>query len=61
MIQKLMLYGVPASLLVSGALFPIGVVIYWVTTNLFSMGQQFYVLRKMPPPGGVQAKKETSP
>jgi YidC/Oxa1 family membrane protein insertase len=61
MIQKLMLYGVPASLLVSGALFPIGVVIYWVTTNLFSMGQQFYVLRKMPPPGGVQEKKETSP
>jgi YidC/Oxa1 family membrane protein insertase len=58
MIQKLMLYGVPASLLISGTLFPIGVVIYWVTTNLFSMGQQFYVLRKMPPPGGVQAQKD---
>jgi YidC/Oxa1 family membrane protein insertase len=53
MIQKLMLYGVPASLLISGSLFPIGVVIYWVTTNLFSMGQQFYVLKKMPPPGGT--------
>jgi YidC/Oxa1 family membrane protein insertase len=61
MIQKLMLYGVPASLLVSGAIFPIGVVIYWVTTNLFSMGQQFYVLKKMPPPGGQQDKKELSP
>ncbi|MCW2609312.1 MAG: YidC/Oxa1 family rane protein insertase [Actinomycetota bacterium] len=61
MIQKLMLYGVPASLLVSGALFPIGVVIYWVTTNLFSMGQQFYVLKKMPPPGGVQADKDKVP
>jgi YidC/Oxa1 family membrane protein insertase len=61
MIQKLMLYGVPASLLVSGALFPIGVVIYWVTTNLFSMGQQFYVLKKMPPPGGVQSDKDKAP
>jgi YidC/Oxa1 family membrane protein insertase len=61
MIQKLMLYGVPASLLVSGALFPIGVVIYWVTTNLFSMGQQAWVLKKMPPPGALQEKKETDP
>jgi YidC/Oxa1 family membrane protein insertase len=50
MIQKLMLYGIPFSLLISGALFPIGVVIYWVTTNLFSLGQQFWVLRKYPPP-----------
>jgi YidC/Oxa1 family membrane protein insertase len=50
MIQKLMLYGIPFSLLISGSLFPIGVVIYWVTTNLFSLGQQFWVLRKYPPP-----------
>ncbi len=50
MIQRLMLYGIPLSLLVSGALFPIGVVIYWVTNNLFSLGQQQWVLRKFPPP-----------
>lgn len=50
MIQNLMLYGIPASLLVSGALFPIGVIIYWVTNNLFSLGQQQWVLRKYPPP-----------
>jgi YidC/Oxa1 family membrane protein insertase len=50
MIQKLMLYGIPFSLLISGGLFPIGVVMYWVTTNLFSLGQQFWVLRKYPPP-----------
>ena len=62
MIQKFMLYGIPASLLVSGALFPIGVVIYWVTTNLFSMGQQFWVLKKMPPPhlDGKTPAKEIS-
>jgi len=50
LMQRLMLYGIPISLLISGTLFPIGVVIYWVTTNLFSLGQQFWVLRKYPPP-----------
>jgi YidC/Oxa1 family membrane protein insertase len=49
MIQRLMLYGIPFTLLISGYLFPIGVVIYWVTTNLFSLGQQFWVLKKYPP------------
>jgi YidC/Oxa1 family membrane protein insertase len=55
MIQRLMLYGIPFSLLISGGLFPIGVVIYWVTTNLFSLGQQFWVLRKYPPPKMAKA------
>jgi YidC/Oxa1 family membrane protein insertase len=50
MIQRLMLYGIPLSLLVSGALFPIGVIIYWVTNNLFTLAQQQWVLRKFPPP-----------
>ena len=50
MIQRLMLYGIPLSLLVSGAIFPIGVIIYWVTNNLFTLGQQQWVLRKFPPP-----------
>jgi YidC/Oxa1 family membrane protein insertase len=53
MIQRLMLYGIPVSLLISGTVFPIGVVIYWVTTNLFSLGQQFWVLRKYPPPAAA--------
>ncbi|GGK93263.1 membrane protein insertase YidC [Mangrovihabitans endophyticus] len=56
MIQRLMLYGIPLSLLVSGSLFPIGVVIYWVTNNLFTLGQQQWVLRKYPPPQMAGAK-----
>jgi YidC/Oxa1 family membrane protein insertase len=55
MVQKLMLYGIPFSLLISGSLFPIGVVLYWVTQNLFSMGQQMWVLRKYPPPANSNA------
>jgi YidC/Oxa1 family membrane protein insertase len=61
MIQKLMLYGIPLSLLISGAIFPIGVIIYWVTNNLFTLGQQQWVLRKFPPPATATGKPGTSP
>lgn len=50
MMQRLMVYGLPFMLLFSGAFFPLGVVIYWVVQNLFSLGQQQWVLRKYPPP-----------
>ena len=36
--------------------FPIGVLIYWFTTNLWTMGQQFIVIRNMPTPGSQAAK-----
>jgi YidC/Oxa1 family membrane protein insertase len=56
MVQKLMLYGMPLGLLVSGSLFPIGVLLYWFTNNLWTLGQQFYILKKLPPtPGSPQA------
>ena len=58
MIQRLMLYGIPLSLLVSGSLFPIGVIIYWVTNNGFTLAQQQWVLRKFPPPQ-MAGKKTT--
>jgi YidC/Oxa1 family membrane protein insertase len=63
MIQRLMLYGIPLSLLVSGSLFPIGVIIYWVTNNLFTLAQQQWVLRKFPPPqmAGKGGAKPSSP
>jgi YidC/Oxa1 family membrane protein insertase len=54
--QRIFLYLAPGSLLVSGTLFPIGVLTYWLTTNLWSMGQQFFVLRTMPAPGTDAAK-----
>lgn len=49
MIQKVMLYGSPLALAVFGFNFPIAVLLYWLTTNLWSMGQQFFVIKKMPP------------
>ena len=49
--QKIMLYLFPLIFAISGVNFPIGVLIYWLTTNLWSMGQQFFVIRRMPSPG----------
>ncbi|MDR2373904.1 MAG: membrane protein insertase YidC [Bifidobacteriaceae bacterium] len=49
--QKIMMYMMPGIFAVSGVNFPIGVLIYWFTTNLWSMGQQFFVIRNMPAPG----------
>jgi YidC/Oxa1 family membrane protein insertase len=60
MVQKLMLYGMPASLFVSGFIFPIGVLIYWLINNLWTLGQQFYILKKMPPPGSDAAKAKAA-
>ena len=51
--QKLLLYVFPLIFAVSGVNFPIGVLIYWFTTNVWSMTQQFYVIRRMPAPGSA--------
>src|SRR4051812_36110321 len=55
-VQKILLYVMPAGLFVSGFLFPIGVLLYWFTNNLWTLGQQFFILRKMPPPGSAAHK-----
>ncbi|GAA1620157.1 membrane protein insertase YidC [Actinoplanes couchii] len=49
-IQRLMLYGIPASLLFSGLIFPLGVIIYWTTTNLVTLAQQWWIHRRYPSP-----------
>jgi YidC/Oxa1 family membrane protein insertase len=49
--QKILLYVFPLIFAVSGVYFPVGVLLYWLTTNLWTMGQQFYVIRRMPAPG----------
>ena len=54
--QKILLYVLPVVFAVSGVNFPIGVLLYWLTTNVWSMGQQFYVIRRMPAPGSPAEK-----
>jgi YidC/Oxa1 family membrane protein insertase len=49
--QKVLLYVLPLVFAFSGVNFAIGVLLYWTTTNIWSMGQQFYTIRRMPAPG----------
>jgi YidC/Oxa1 family membrane protein insertase len=49
--QKMLLYVLPVVFAVGGIAFPIGVLLYWTTSNLWTMGQQFYVIRNNPAPG----------
>jgi len=49
--QKILLYVLPLVFAVGGIAFPIGVLFYWTTSNLWTMGQQFYVIRNNPAPG----------
>ena len=57
--QKLLLYVLPLVFAVGGIAFPIGVLFYWTTSNLWTMGQQFYVIRNNPAPGTAAAKAKT--
>ncbi len=51
--QNVILYLMPIFFALSGINFPIGVLLYWLTTNVWSMGQQFYVIRRLPAPGSA--------
>jgi YidC/Oxa1 family membrane protein insertase len=58
--QKMLLYVLPPVFAIGGFAFPIGVLLYWTTSNLWTMGQQFYVIRRNPAPGtpAFKAKQE---
>ena len=49
--QKIMLYLFPLIFAISGVNFPVGVLIYWSTTNFWTWGQQYYVIKRNPTPG----------
>ena len=62
--QKIMLYLFPIIFAVTGVNFPVGVLIYWATTNLWTWGQQYYVIKRNPTPGSpayeeLQRKRAT--
>ncbi|AUY50751.1 membrane protein insertase YidC [Streptomyces sp. CB01881] len=49
--QKMLMYVFPIMFAVMGINFPVGVLVYWLTTNVWSMGQQLIVIRNNPTPG----------
>ncbi|QWL29105.1 membrane protein insertase YidC [Rathayibacter toxicus] len=58
--QRVLLYILPLVFAFSGFAFPLGVMFYWLTTNIWTMIQQFIVIRNMPTPGSqaAQAREE---
>jgi YidC/Oxa1 family membrane protein insertase len=53
--QKMLLYLLPLVFLFSGFTFPLGVMFYWLVSNIWTMVQQFIVIRNMPTPGSEAA------
>ena len=53
--QRILLYILPLVFAFSGFAFPIGVMFYWLTSNVWTMAQQFLVIRNMPTPGSEAA------
>ncbi|WP_327116801.1 membrane protein insertase YidC [Streptomyces sp. NBC_01341] len=49
--QKMLMYIFPVIFAVTGINFPVGVLVYWLTTNVWTMGQQMYVINRNPTPG----------
>jgi YidC/Oxa1 family membrane protein insertase len=49
--QRIMLYIFPVIFAISGIAFPLGLMFYWLTSNFWTMGQQYFVIRRMPTPG----------
>jgi YidC/Oxa1 family membrane protein insertase len=57
--QKFMAYIMPLFAL-SGLYWPFGLVLYWVTTNLWTLGQQYVLFRKYPQPLAAGADGSTA-
>lgn len=55
--QKMMLYMLPFIYVITGPGMPIGVLVYWLTTNVWTLVQQWIVIRATPTPGS-DAEKE---
>ena len=55
--QQMIMYIFPIIFAVSGINFPLGVMYYWTVSNLWSLGQQWWVIRNNPTPGS-QAERE---
>jgi YidC/Oxa1 family membrane protein insertase len=64
--QRLIMFGLPFLFAPFVATFPAGLAVYWISTNIWTLGQQWVVMTFWPPPPlptpeEVQAKKPPPP
>lgn len=55
--QKMMMYVLPIVYIFFGINMPVGVLIYMVTTNAWTLGQQLVIIRRNPTPGSLAFKQ----
>ncbi|MGK5544319.1 membrane protein insertase YidC [Streptomyces sp. URMC 127] len=55
--QKMLMYVFPVIFAVIGINVPVGVLLYWLTTNVWTLGQQMFVIRRNPTPGSLAFKQ----
>jgi YidC/Oxa1 family membrane protein insertase len=55
--QKMLMYVFPLIFAVFGIFAPVGVLVYWLTTNVWTMAQQLVVIRRNPTPGSLAFKQ----
>jgi YidC/Oxa1 family membrane protein insertase len=55
--QKMLMYIFPIMFAVFGINFPVGVLVYWLTTNVWTLGQQMYIIKRNPTPGSIAYKQ----
>jgi YidC/Oxa1 family membrane protein insertase len=56
--QQMMAYVFPVMYIFSGAVMPFGVLLYWLTNNLWTLGQSFWQVYRFPTPGSPAAEKK---
>lgn len=54
--QRSMAFVFPVMYIFSGAMFPFAVLVYWLTNNLWSLGQTIWQVEHMPTPGSRAAE-----
>lgn len=55
--QKYMLYGMPLIYVFTGYMFQVGVLVYWLTGNIWNIGQQYWLISTNPAPGSAAYKE----
>lgn len=55
--QRMVMYGMPLIFFITGPQFQVGVLIYWLVSNVWTMGQQWWTIRNMPAVGSEAYKK----
>ncbi len=55
--QKMLMYVFPVMFAVFGINFPVGVLVYWLTTNVWTLCQQMTVIKRNPTPGSIAFKE----